>query len=189
MPDPASLCPDAIALAHDAPIPTDCRVLLSHRLTPRILAWLSAGGRLIHFASRGRGALPNVYEWFFGQCPLVIEQGPIGPGDSQWIVELLGTDLTRTYARMIPSDSLGITDLVDPLIRYVYIHDARESLRFFDGLFMTRVGKGVLMVSSLDHHDPAGQYLLARMIRFMQHPDAWAQREMPASMVAQWTWV
>ncbi len=186
MPDPSILCPDAIGLSHDAPIPVDCRVLLSHRLTKRILDWLSAGGRLIHFASRGRDALPNVYEWFFGQCPLVIEEGPIGAGDSQWIVELLGTDLTRTYARMIPSDCLGITDLVDPLIRYVYIHDAREKLRFFDGLFMTRVGKGLLMVSSLDHHDPAGQYLLARMIEFLQRPDATAQHELPVSRVAEW---
>lgn len=163
LPDPARLMPELPAWRFDQAIPTDAMTILTHKLTAPLLDFLVAGGQVVLLASKTRGGLGTNYEWFFGQCPLVIEESPLAAGDSEWIVDLLGMDLTRTYARMIPVEDLGLVDCVDPLMRCVYTHDQRRP-RFFDMLFHTRVGKGRLTVSSFDHSDPAGRYLLERLI-------------------------
>jgi hypothetical protein len=167
MPDPNIRAPALVAWNGQSPPPTDMHVLLTHRLTDQIVDWLADGGNVILLASKANGALGTSYEWLFGQSPLIIEQGPVQQGDSEWIIDLLGYDLTRHYARVIPVETLGITDSVDPLIRLVYTHDQRR-VKFFDMLFHTRVGDGRLMVSSLDHSEAPGQYLLHRMINHMQ---------------------
>jgi len=172
LPDPARLAPAAAAWDGAGAAPTDMRVLLTHRLTRPIVDWLATGGRVILFASKAPGGLGTSYEWMFGQVPLVIEEGPLASGDSEWIVDLLGYDLVRRYCRVIPTEALGIADQVDPLIRLVHTHDQRQRIKFFDMLFHTRVGEGHLMVSSLDHSDVPGQHLLQRLIRFMTSPGA-----------------
>ncbi len=163
LPDPARLAPQLPAWRHDQPIPAGAKTILTHKLTAPLLDFLSSGGRVVLLASKTRGGLGTNYEWLFGQCPLVIEEAPLQAGDSKWIVDLLGMDLTRTYARLIPVEDLGVVDCVDPLVRCVYTHDQRRP-RLFDMLFHTRVGQGLLTVSSLDHSDPAGRYLLERLI-------------------------
>lgn len=164
LPDPARLMPELRPWRHDRPIPTDAQTILTHKLTAPLLDFLHAGGRVVLLASKTRGGLGTNYEWLFGQCPLVIEESPLTMGDSEWIVDLLGMDLTRTYARLIPVEDLGLVEFIDPLVRCVYTHDQRRP-RVFDMLFHTRVGKGLLTVSSFDHSDPAGRYLLERLIR------------------------
>jgi len=164
LPDPARLAPHLPAWRCDEPIPSEARTILTHKLTHGLIDFMVAGGRIVLLASKTRGGLGTCYEWFFGQCPLVIEESPLNEGDSEWIVDLLGMDLTRTYARMIPVEDLGLVDCVDPLVRCVYTHDQRRP-RLLDMLFHTRVGKGMLTVSSFDHSDPAGRYLLERLIR------------------------
>lgn len=179
LPDPAIVVPHASPWRPDEPIPADARLIVTHRLTPPVLDFLDRGGRVLLLASKAPGGLGTEYQWLFGQCPLVIEtpsppgrgQGesssaPLQPGDSDWMIDLLGMDLTRTYARVIPTQSLGLLDHVDPIVRLVYTHDAR-ALTFFDMLFATRVGTGVLAVSSLDHHDPAGQWLLHQVMEWL----------------------
>lgn len=163
LPDPARLMPELPTWRFDEAIPGDATTVLTHKLTAPLLEFMNAGGYVVLLASKTRGGLGTNYEWFFGQCPLVIEESPLMPGDSEWIVDLLGMDLTRTYARMIPVEDLGLVDCIDPLVRCVYTHDQRRP-RYFDMLFHTRVGKGRLTVSSCDHSDPAGRYLLERLI-------------------------
>jgi len=171
LPDPSELVSDAVLLSIDASIPGEARVVLTHRLTHTLVDYLERGGRVVLFASKAAGGLGTSYEWLFGQCPLIIEEGPLRKGDSEWIVDLLSFDLTRTYARVIPIDQFGWRDSVRPLIRLVYTHDAVD-LKMFDMLLMARVGQGTLMVSSLDHSFAAGQFLLGRMIEFMSGPDS-----------------
>jgi len=163
LPDPARLAPHLPAWRLDEPIPSRAHTILTHRLTHALIDFMTGGGRVVLLASKARGGLGTCYEWFFGQCPLVIEEPPLTEGDSEWIVDLLGMDLTRTYARLIPVDDLGLVDCIDPLVRCVYTHDQRRP-RLLDMLLHTRVGKGMLTVSSLDHSDPAGRYLLERLI-------------------------
>jgi hypothetical protein len=164
LPEPGVLAPRQPAFAHGTRPPADARVVLTHRLTRQIIEHIDGGGCALLLASKAPGGLGTNYEWLFGQCPLVVEQGMLEPGDSEWVVDLLGMDLTRTYARVIPVEDLGLADRVDPIIRLVYSHD-QESLKFFDMLFAVRVGSGVLAVSSLDHHDPAGQHILDLALR------------------------
>jgi hypothetical protein len=56
-------------------------------------------------------------------------------------------------------------DEVDPLIRLFDTHDLPE-VAVYDQLVATRVGKGMLLVSAFDHATPAGQWLLAELVRY-----------------------
>lgn len=111
---------------------------------------------------------------------------PLQPGDSDWIIDLLGMDLTRTYARVIPIEKLGLLDHVDPIVRLVYTHDAKE-LTFFDMLFTTRVGRGVLAVSSLDHHDPAGRWLLHQVVEWLASDGSSPNAALPIDVTRPYT--
>jgi len=164
LPDPAHIAPYLPAWNHDEPIQSLAQVILTHRLTNKLLQFMESGGRVVLLASKAEGGIGTRYEWLFGQVPLIIEQGPIDIGDSEWIVDLLGYDLTRRYARIIPVEDLGLVDKIDPLIHLVYTHNQTKRVQFFDQLFMTRVGSGLLVVSSLDHTEAAGQWLLKKLL-------------------------
>lgn len=181
LPDPATLVPNAAPIRNDDIPGSSARTIVTHRLTTNVINALCDGVSVLLFASKAPGGLGTSYEWLFGQCPLVVERSPLCAGDSAWIVDLLGFDLTRTYARVIPVDGLGLTDAFDPIIRLVYTHDMRERVRFFDMMSMTRVGRGVLLVSSVDHHDPAGQFLLNRALTALRDQTCKPNRKLEAS--------
>lgn len=160
---PEELAPSARPWWHGDPIPRGTHLILTHKLTDHVVDWMARGGRVLLFCSKTIGGLGAQYEWLFGQVPLIIERNPIPPAGSEWMVDLLGFDLTRTYARVIPIDDLGLREAVDPLARLCYTHDSL-AIRFFDQLFAARVGEGALIASSFDHHDPVGRYLLRQCI-------------------------
>lgn len=168
LPHPEELAPSARPWWHGDPIPRGTHLILTHKLTDHLVDWMARGGRILLFCSKTIGGLGAQYEWLFGQVPLVIEQGPIPTGGSDWMVDLLGFDLTRTYARVIPVDDLGLREAVDPLARLCYTHDSL-AIRFFDQLFAARVGDGAMIASSLDHRDPVGRFLLRRCIDSLLH--------------------
>ena len=181
LPDPAALLPQAKPWRFDTPIPPDAKAVVTHKLTAALVDFMERrSGRVILLASKTKGGLGTVYEWFFGQRPLVIEEGPLEAGDSEWIVDLLGHDLTRTYARMIPVEDLGLADKVDPVVRLVYTHDA-DRVKFYDMLFMAGAGEngGLILVSAFDHNDPAGRFLLERLIAFAVQNNASARARWP----------
>jgi hypothetical protein len=96
----------------------------------------------------------------YGVVPFVSEEGPFGPGDSNWIIDLLGYDLTRRSIRGVPTEEQGIIDQIDPLIRLIWTHDAGDRPTIYDQAFTTRVGEGYLVVSCLDTTTDAGRHLL-----------------------------
>lgn len=178
LPDPAVVAPELPALTAGDPIPGAVRAIVTHRLTDQLVSWMERGGRIILLASKTAGGLGTRYEWIFGGVPLIIEEGPLTTGDSEWIVDLLGYDLVRRYCRVIPVEDLGIADQVDPLIRLVYTHDQKDRVRFLDMMLMTRVGDGLLIVSSLDHSEDTGRYLLRKMISFAASEEATTRTEL-----------
>lgn len=187
LPDPAVLAPQLPTWNANEPIVEGARVVLTHKLTNGLVDFLKAGGRVVLLASKTTGGLGTRYEWLFGQVPLIIEEGPLKKGDSEWIGDLLGYDLTRRYCRVMPVEDLGIVDQVDPLIRLIYTHDQRDRVRFFDMLFQTGVGDGLLIASSLDHSEDAGQHLLRRILDYAVTDDATAQIALDLALVRKWT--
>jgi hypothetical protein len=184
-PDPGKLAGDLPEWPAAGPPPREASVALAHRLTGAVIDWLVGGGRLVLLASKAAGGLGTCYESLFGQVPLILEAGPIDPGDSDCLVDLLGYDLTRRYARVMPVERLGIGDQVDPLVRLAYTHD-QDRVRFFDQLFMARVGRGLLIASSLDHSEDAGRWLLGKITGFAADPAATTPAELDPGLVKRW---
>lgn len=185
LPDTTALLPDVPAWQSDTPLPIDAKVIITHKLTNKLIDFMvSAGGRVILLANKTNGGIGTRFEWLFGGCPLVIEKGPISQNDSEWIVDLLGIDLTYSYCRIIPSADSGLCDdYIDPLIRLVYTHN-QKIVQMYDFMWMTNLGSnnGLLLVSSLDHSLPAGKYLLNRMLEFAQSENACSATELPVEI-------
>ena len=116
-----------------------------------------------------------------GRSELAQECFKVIPTFSQ--LDLLGYDLVRRYCRVIPVEDLGIAENVDPLIRLVYTHDQKDRVRFFDFLFMTRIGEGFFIASSLDHSEDAGRYLLRKIIEYAAGDKANARNELAPSLL------
>lgn len=170
----------------DAPMPLGTRVVVTHKLTERLIQFMESGGRVVLLASKTAGGLDARTIMLWGQCPLVIEDGPLEVGESAWVLDLLHHDLTRRHPRAIPVEEMGIADQVDPVIRLVFTHDSGAP-KLFDAVFKTRVGKGMLLASSLDHSEDAGRYLLHRLIGYALDEGAAARVEIDAGVLRKWT--
>ena len=87
------------------------------------------------------------------------------------MLDTLGLDLNRRACRAVPTHELGIDGDVEPIVRLVFTHDKGRP-EAWDQVFTTRVGAGLLAVSTLDHESPAGQYLLHRLIEHVHRAEA-----------------
>lgn len=160
----------------DAPRPSGALVALTHVLTPELVGFMARGGRCVLLATPAQGGLRTRFIVTYGQAPLVIERpdGPIRPGESDMIVDLLHHDLTRRHARAIPVEELGpagerLVDHVDPIVRLLFTHDQARPL-VMDAVFSACVGEGVLIATSLDHTEDAGRWLLERLLNLAGGP-------------------
>ncbi len=187
LPDPAKLVPGATPWRHDAPLPPDMTVLVTHKLTNRVLEFLRAGGRVVHLTSRTVGSVPTQYVSMWGQCPLLRADEHLGAGADEVLLDLLDYDLTRRVTRSVPTGQLGIADAVVPLVRLVYTHDMQERPRLYDSVFAARVGDGMLVVSSLDHAEDAGQWLLRELLAFAARGAPPPGPELPMTELRRWT--
>lgn len=180
LPDPASLCPELPVTAPgqigDA-AGEQPATMVTTRLTPQIVEFLEGGGRVLLLASKAAGSPPTCWVNLYGQCPLLLEQGPTRRGDmlrageSGWLLDTLGLDLNRDSSRAVTTDALGIADDVEPVVRLIVTHD-KGVPEAQDQLFFARVGEGLLAVSTLDHDNPAGRYLLGRIVRHLHSASA-----------------
>lgn len=169
----------------DGPMPAGTRVVAAHRLTPGLVEWMRGGGRVLLLAGRTRPALSTRFVCFWGQCPLVPEAGVLGAGESEWVVDLLHNDLSRRTCRAIPTEELGLAEEVEPIVRLVFTHDQGRP-KVMDSVLATRVGRGVLLASALDHTEDAGQYLLHRLLRFLLGEAAEIKRETDPARLEGW---
>lgn len=152
-------------------MPPGTRGVITTTLTRGLVEYLEQGGRVVMLANRGTGGLGARLVMLWGQVPLVVEQGPLASGDSEWIVDLLHHDLSRRWQTAVPTQERGWTDKVLPIVRLVYTHDSGIPAAH-DALFAARVGRGLLAVSTLDHTDEPGRYLLDRVVRWTIDADA-----------------
>jgi hypothetical protein len=155
----------------DAPLPRGTRVVVTHKFTRGLVDFLERGGHVVLLANPTAGGFGAKTVMLWGQVPLVVEEGPLVPGDSAWVVDLLHYDLMRRSQRAVPTEEMGIASEIEPLVRLVFTHDSGKP-KVSDALFAARVGEGVLVVSSLDHVDDPGRYLLSRILAWLTGEEA-----------------
>lgn len=151
--------------------PATAPVVVTSVLTHRLVDYISGGGRVILFTGKLPGAL-NAQPHFFWRDALFVP--PVGPFANVFdntvtanqIVDWQGYELNRSQGNVIPVETLGIRDDVDPLIRLFDTHDLSEVVTY-DQLWGTRIGEGTLIASSLDHSGPAAQMLLLYLISYL----------------------
>ncbi len=155
----------------------DHLTIVTTRLTERTLGHLEHGGRVVLLVSKAAGSPPTRWVNLYGQVPQIDEAGNgerdtmLGTGESAWVLDTLGLDLNRWSCRAVPTQELGLADAVEPIVRLVFTHD-KASPEIWDQVFSARVGSGLLAVSTLDHDNPAGQYLLYRLIGYVHRANA-----------------
>jgi hypothetical protein len=146
---------------------------VTHRLTPQLKDYLEEGGRAVLLAGPQRGGIGSTWINLWGLLPLIIagdSPWPVTPGETDAVLALLLHDLTANTTRAIPVDERGLTDHVDPIIRYVYTHDSGAP-KLFDAVFSARVGHGLLVATTLDHTTLAGDWLLQRLLGYAAAAD------------------
>jgi hypothetical protein len=159
---------EAIVSAAD---PATAPVVVTSVLTHRLVDYISGGGRVILLCSKMPGAL-NAQPHFFWRDALFVP--PVGPfanvfdntATANQIVDWQGYELNRSKGDVIPVDTLGIRDDVDPLIRLFDTHDLSEVVTN-DQIWGTRIGEGTLIASALDHSSPTAQWLLLYLMNFL----------------------
>jgi hypothetical protein len=155
LPNPAKLTPDASAWKHGTPAPAGARVVVAHKLTEALVAFMEQGGRVVHLTSKTMGSVPNQPVSMWGQVPLILADRFLGDGADEALLDLLE-----------PTGQLGIADSVEPLVRLIWTHDMQERPKLLDAVVAARVGEGLLVMSSLDHSEDAGQWMLHELIAF-----------------------
>ncbi|MEK6700726.1 MAG: sugar-binding domain-containing protein [Planctomycetota bacterium] len=184
LPDPAEIAP---GLPEWKPADAGVRCVLAHKLTSEVVDFLVGGGRVVHLVSRAKGSAPVKFVNMWGQLPLILEQGPMGPGDSEWIADLLDHDLSRRSLRAVPVGELGLEESFEPIVRLVYCHDIVDRPRVLDFVSTARVSKGLLILSGVDHSTPAGRYMLDRLLGFAASDAPESSGHLDESIVRQWS--
>lgn len=184
LPDPAEIAP---GLAEWKSASSGTRCVLVHKLTREVVDFLVGGGRVVHLVSRAKGSAPVKFVNMWGQLPLILEKGPLGAGDSEWVADLLDHDLSRRSLRAVPVGELGLEEAFEPIVRLVYCHDIIDRPRVLDFVSTARVGKGLLVLSGVDHSTPAGRYLLDRLLAFAASNTAESSGRLDESMVRGWS--
>lgn len=186
LPDPELIAPEAREWKNARPVPTGTRCILAHKLTTSVVDFLIGGGRVVLLISRAKGSAPVKFVNMWGQLPLILEHGPLGPGDADWVGDLLDHDLSRRSLRAVPSGELGLDHALEPIVRLVYVHDIVDRPRLMDFVAMAHVGKGLLILSGADHTTPAGRYLLDRLLAFAVADAANTKGRLDEDLVRSW---
>lgn len=175
------------------PLTESAAVVLATRLDGPVLTHLERGGRAMLVTAGHAGGPPARWANLYGQVPLVTEGNEterrvLGPGESEWLLDVLDVDLNRWSCRAVPVGELGIADRVEPVVRLNFTHD-KGSPDPCDQLFLARVGRGLLAVSTLDHSSSAGIYLLDRVLAYLDRPDSFAltRGELGVEQVMGWS--
>jgi hypothetical protein len=188
LPDPAAFLP-GVRQWGGSGARAGARAVLTTRLTPDLCDHLESGGRVMLLATNAAGSPPAKTVNMWGQSPLLPAAGPLRDDDGatrDWVFDLLDHDLTRRHMRAVPTGELGLAGSVDPFIRLVYLHDRPRGVPVYDSVFTARVGAGILLVSTLDHAEPAGLALLDGLITWLAGADL-PESQLDSAIVRGWT--
>jgi hypothetical protein len=144
---------------------THSPVVITTVLTDALADYMQRGGAVILLASKWPGALGSYPHYFWRDAVFAPPVGPFTHGECARLIDLHQYDLNEHKNDVIPVEALGIAGSVDPMLRLLETHDMRN-VGILDQLFATKVGDGLLVASSLDHENTAGQWVLQRLARF-----------------------
>lgn len=142
--------------------PKNSKVTVARQLTPSLLDELEQGGRVILIPDGERHSFPVADHWFLRGGPVVFGNRLLPPNSTEMLMELQHFDLAGP---VVPNLS-DLMPSVDPLLMLWDNHDMRET-RTHGLVFSISVGKGRLLVSTLDHraeNNSAGPWLLTQFI-------------------------
>ncbi len=145
-----------------SPLPENARVIFADVFTRKLLDFVNGGGKVIILASNWPGAFSAIEHSYWRDVPF-IPRTAWTETEAQAILELQSYDLVQNYSMVVPTQELNIHEKVQPLLRLLDTHDLSEVI-VYDQLFEARIGRGSLLVASLDFSTPAGQWLLSRLI-------------------------
>ena len=180
-PNPARVFPRAERVRIGSLNGSPDRVLCTTRFSSELVRHVSLGGRALLLAAPWTEAVTPKTIMLWGQCPLVVEHaaGPVLPGESDMIVDLLHHDLTRRYHRAVDHalwgseqvartfDDAGLPGFrpeIRPVIRCVFAHDTGEP-KDHDAAAIMPIGRGLLALSTVDHSTPAGTWILGKILQ------------------------
>ena len=160
----------------------DDALLVTSVITYPMIDFLQKGGKVLLLTSRWPGALKSGPNMYWADAIFIPPPGPLTEIERERLPDLQMFDLTQEKCEAIPVGRLKIADQVDPIIRLFEIHGISE-VRTHDQLFATKVGKGLLIASSLDHSAKAGQWLLGKMLNWAEkwegsNPDDYPYRSL-----------
>ncbi|MFO0940896.1 MAG: glycoside hydrolase family 2 TIM barrel-domain containing protein [Pirellulales bacterium] len=154
------------------------RVLLTRVLDEAVIAMLEKGGRVLMVPSGQPGSFPSQSHWFLRGSVVALPKSnerwdlPFDcqlngkASDQNMLVELQHFDLA---GNVVPHMEHYL-EYIDPMVVLWDNHDMRET-RTHGLAFQCRVGKGQLLVTTLNHAGPtnaAGRWLLQQWVALLQ---------------------
>ena len=159
----------------------DCRLLITSKMTPKVVQYLDNGGSVLLIGpTEALSTVASSYKPYsgIGDAQIDSNAGTIIDMKHPAVAAMPQQDWCdlNYYDLLNDSHAVLLDDLperVEPIIRCL---DMPSNLRSKAYLFEVRVGKGKLLVGSMnfrnaiEKNDPAGSYLLDRLVKYTLGP-------------------
>lgn len=138
-------------------LPASADIKTVRQLDEKLLEELAAGGKVLLLPNGQRGSLPLKSHWFLRGGPFINTHHPLIK-NTQGLHELLVDHQHFDFAGDVIPDVQYLEE-IDPILLLWDNHDIPQ-VKTHGLVFETRVGKGRLFVSALNHEKKAGRALL-----------------------------
>jgi hypothetical protein len=140
-------------------------VVVASRFDQALIKFIESGGRVFLVPDGQTASLPLSNVWYLRGGPLVASHPATAKLPREFLVELLHFDMAGP---VVPD--LGYLEQITPILMFWDNHDLQR-VKTHGVVFETRIGKGRLLVSTLNHLSPtnaAGRWLLARLLQHLE---------------------
>ena len=142
-------------------------IIVASQFDASLLDFLLSGGKVLLLPNGEKSSLPLSDEWFLRGGPYLPDHPLLSVIPRQMLVELQHFDLAGS---VIPD--IMYLEQIDPILMLWNNHDI-DRVKTQGLVFQTRVGKGRLLVSALNHGtstNSAGRWILDSLVRHLANP-------------------
>ncbi len=139
-------------------------VVIASRLDRELIAHLESGGRVLLPPNGQKASFPLSNEWFLRGAPYIPTHSLLETIPRQLLIELQHFDLAGP---VVPD--INYLEQIDPILMLWHNHDIRR-VKTHGLVFETRVGRGRLLVSALQHDaktNSVGHWLLHTFVKHL----------------------